>query len=124
MIAQEPIMATVNQMMPLSGQPKRFSFHIETNDNAISVKPRITIIQRLKAINVRSVCTGLMDRKVYAVFENLTEVCAMRILANFARLAGCGSTPRPLSFASFHTSKPFRMWSGCRPRVSQMFSKE
>ena len=26
-------MATVNQMMPRSGQPKRFSFHIETNDS-------------------------------------------------------------------------------------------
>ena len=25
-------MATVNQMMPLSGQPNRFSFHIEIND--------------------------------------------------------------------------------------------
>ena len=25
-------MATVNQMTPLSGQPNRFSFHIETNE--------------------------------------------------------------------------------------------
>ena len=32
MTAQEPAMATVNQMMPLSGQPKRFSFHMETNE--------------------------------------------------------------------------------------------
>jgi hypothetical protein len=31
MIAQEPTIATVNQMMSLSGQPKRFSFHIETS---------------------------------------------------------------------------------------------
>jgi hypothetical protein len=30
--AQEPTMAKVNQMMPRSGQPKRFSFHIETNE--------------------------------------------------------------------------------------------
>jgi hypothetical protein len=52
------MMATVNQMMPLSGQPNRFSFHIETNDNAISVAPRSTISQRLAAINVRSVCNG------------------------------------------------------------------
>ena len=29
---QEPMMATVNQMTPLSGQPNRFSFHIETNE--------------------------------------------------------------------------------------------
>ena len=77
-------MATVNQMMPLSGQPKRFSFHIETNDNAISVRLRSTISQRLEAINVSSVSTGLMDRKVYAVLENLTEVCAMRVLATSA----------------------------------------
>jgi len=32
MMAQEPAMATVNQMMPLSGQPKRFSFHMEINE--------------------------------------------------------------------------------------------
>ena len=32
MTAQEPMMATVNQMMPLSGQPKRFSLHMETNE--------------------------------------------------------------------------------------------
>jgi hypothetical protein len=31
MTAQEAAMATVNQMMPRSGQPKRFSFHIEIN---------------------------------------------------------------------------------------------
>jgi hypothetical protein len=31
MTAQEAMMTTVNQMMPLSGQLKRFSFHIETN---------------------------------------------------------------------------------------------
>src|SRR5262245_64867731 len=28
--AQEPAMATVNQTIPLSGQPNRFSFHMET----------------------------------------------------------------------------------------------
>jgi len=32
MIAQEAAMATVNQIMPLSGQPKRFSLHMETNE--------------------------------------------------------------------------------------------
>ena len=31
MTAQETMMAKVNQMIPLSGQPKRFSFHMETN---------------------------------------------------------------------------------------------
>ena len=31
MRAQEPMIATVNKMMPLNGQPNRFSFHIETN---------------------------------------------------------------------------------------------
>jgi hypothetical protein len=54
-------MATVNQMMPLRGQPKRFFFHMETSDNAISVKLRSTISQRLEAINVSSVCTGLFN---------------------------------------------------------------
>jgi len=32
MTAQEPAIAKVNQMMPLSGQPKRFAFHMETNE--------------------------------------------------------------------------------------------
>jgi len=50
-------MATVNQMMPLSGQPKRFSFHIETNDRTTQVRPRNTISHRLKAIIVSSGCT-------------------------------------------------------------------
>src|SRR5438132_9388750 len=33
-------MATVNQLMPRSGQPKRFSFHIDTNDRATKITPR------------------------------------------------------------------------------------
>jgi len=33
-------MATANQMMPRSGQSKRFSFHIETNDKATRITPR------------------------------------------------------------------------------------
>jgi hypothetical protein len=32
MTAQEPAIAIVNQMMPRSGQPNRFSFHMETNE--------------------------------------------------------------------------------------------
>jgi hypothetical protein len=51
-------MATANQMMPLSGQPKRFSFHIETNDRTTQVTPRNTISRRLKALNVSSGCTA------------------------------------------------------------------
>jgi hypothetical protein len=82
-------MATVNQMMPLRGQPKRFSFHIETNVNVISVKPRSTISQRLEAINVSSVCTGLVDWKVYPVLESLTEVRATRVFTNVLRPPRC-----------------------------------
>ena len=52
-MAQEPAMATVNQMMPLSGQPKRFSFHMETKAKTTQVTPRNTINQRLRAIIVR-----------------------------------------------------------------------
>ena len=57
MTAQEPAMAMVNQMMPLSGQPKRFSFHMETNEKTTQVRPRNTISHRLKAIIVSSGCT-------------------------------------------------------------------
>ena len=53
MTAQDPAMATVNQMMPLSGQPNRFSFHMEINAKTTQVTPRNTISQRLKAIIVR-----------------------------------------------------------------------
>ena len=48
MTAQEPMIATVNQMMPLSGQPKRFSFHIETNDKATRMHPEIRLADDLK----------------------------------------------------------------------------
>src|SRR5215475_10472732 len=47
----------VNQMMPLGGQPKRFSFHMETNAKATQVRPRNWISQRLKAMIVRWGCT-------------------------------------------------------------------
>jgi hypothetical protein len=50
-------MATVNQMMPLSGQPNRFSFHIEINEQTTQVVPRNTISHRLKTIIVSSGCT-------------------------------------------------------------------
>ena len=58
MMAQEPAMATVNQMMPLSGQPKRFSFHMETNEKTTQVTPRNTISHRLKAIIVSAGSTS------------------------------------------------------------------
>jgi hypothetical protein len=58
MTAQEPAMAMVNQMMPLSGQPKRFSFHMETNVKTTRTKARNTISHRLKAIIVSWGCTG------------------------------------------------------------------
>ena len=51
-------MATVNQMMPRSGQPNRFSFHIEINEKTRQVRPRNTISHRLKAIIVSSGCTS------------------------------------------------------------------
>jgi hypothetical protein len=40
----------VNQMMPLSGQPNRFSFHNETNDRTTQVMPGYVIRKRLKAL--------------------------------------------------------------------------
>ena len=49
MTAQEPMIATVNQMMPLSGQPNRFSLHMESNAQTTQVRPRSTIIHRLKS---------------------------------------------------------------------------
>ena len=58
MRAQEPAIAMVNQMMPLSGQPNRFSFHMESNDKTTQVIPRNTISHRLKAISVSSGCTS------------------------------------------------------------------
>ena len=50
-------MAMLNQMTPLSGQPKRFSFHMETNEKTTQVRPRNTISHRLKAIIVSVGCT-------------------------------------------------------------------
>ena len=50
MTAQEAAMATVNQMMPLSGQPNRFSFHIEINAKTTQVRPRNTISHRLRGV--------------------------------------------------------------------------
>ena len=51
-------MAKVNQMTPLSGEPKRFSFDMETNEKTTQVMPRNTISHRLKAIIVSAGCTG------------------------------------------------------------------
>ena len=59
MTAQEPITATVNQTMSLSGHPKRFAFHMETNEYTTKVRPRNTISHRLKAIIVSSSSTDL-----------------------------------------------------------------
>jgi hypothetical protein len=52
MTAQEPAMVRVNQMMPRSGDPKRFSFHMEINAKTTQVRPRNTMSHRLKAIIV------------------------------------------------------------------------
>lgn len=49
--------AKLNQMTPLSGQPSRFSFRIETNDRTTQVIPRYVIRKRLKALNANSGCT-------------------------------------------------------------------
>jgi len=50
--AQEPTMAMVNQMMPLSGQPKRFSFHIESNEKTTeSTSRRICSADVVEFIN-------------------------------------------------------------------------
>src|SRR5215467_9843362 len=56
MTAHEPAIATVNQMMPRSGQPNRFSFHMETKAKTTQGTPRNTISQRLKAIIVSWGC--------------------------------------------------------------------
>ena len=80
-------MATVNQMMPLSGQPNRFSFHIETNEKTTQVMPRNTISHRLKAIIVSSGCRCGMGGRIYAVLESLIEGCLTRLFANFGRPA-------------------------------------
>jgi hypothetical protein len=50
-------MVTVNQMTPLSGEPKRFSFDMETTEKTTQLRPRNTISHRLKAIIVSSGCT-------------------------------------------------------------------
>jgi hypothetical protein len=55
MTAQDPAMAT-NQMMPLSGQPNRFSFHIDTNEQTTQVRARNTISHRLKIWFYRDFC--------------------------------------------------------------------
>ena len=88
MTAQEPAMAMVNQMMPLYGQPNRFSFHMETNEKTTQVRHRNAISHRLKAIIVSSIGTCGIGRENYAVLESLTGVCLTLLLASFGRLAG------------------------------------
>jgi hypothetical protein len=78
MTAQEATMARVNQMMPLSGHPKRFSFHIETNEETTQVRHRNTIIHRLKAIIVSASC-------IYAVLKSVTDGWLTQVLCNFVR---------------------------------------
>jgi hypothetical protein len=48
MTAQEPAMAIVNQMMPLSGQPKRFPFDIETNVKTTRITARSVSAEGLR----------------------------------------------------------------------------
>jgi hypothetical protein len=57
-------MATVNQMMPRSGQPNRFSFHMEAEAKTTQVKPRNTISHRLKAIIISLRCRTAESKKV------------------------------------------------------------
>src|SRR4029453_1533679 len=83
MTAHEPAMAKVNQMMPLSGQPKRFSFHMEINAKTTQVSAGNTINQRLKAIIVswgcRCLCRpGKSDRGVLdAALRQLRTSCTL-----------------------------------------------
>jgi len=105
--------------MPLSGQPKRFSFHMETNDRTTQVTPRNTISHRLKAMIARWGGTG----EIYAVLESLIEGCFTGLPASFGRPARWASTEFSLILASFQAINPFRMWSGWKPRVSQMFER-
>ena len=93
--------------MPLSGQPKRFSFHMETNVKTTKTKARSVISKRLKDTNARFGCSCAMEEKVYAVLESLTGMCVTR-LGTFG-LSPCWSLVLNLSFASFQTIKPFRM---------------
>jgi hypothetical protein len=83
MTTQEPTIATVNPMMPLRGQPNRFSFHIEINVKTTSVAARNVISRRLTALNVSSGCRCGMG--VYAVLGSLIEGCFTRLLANVGR---------------------------------------
>ena len=52
-------MAMVNQTIPRSGEPKWFSFHMETNAKTTQVRPRNTINHKLRAIIVSAGCTAL-----------------------------------------------------------------
>ena len=91
MTVQEPAIAKVNRMMPRSGQPNRFSFHMETNEKTTQVGPRNTISHRLKAIIVSSGCScgiggericslGKSDRGVLdAVLRQLWATCTLAV---------------------------------------------
>jgi hypothetical protein len=50
MTAHEPAVAKVNQMTSLSGQPNRFSFHMETNEKTTQVSPGIQSATGLKLL--------------------------------------------------------------------------
>jgi hypothetical protein len=84
-------MATVNQMMPLSGQPKRFSFHIETSDTATRTTLRNTIKRWLKALNVSSGCTALAS-SIYLVLEGFGEPSVCLFSCGFSRSWACGTS--------------------------------
>ena len=60
-------------MTPLSGQPKRFSFHMETNEKTTQVRPRNTISHRLKAIIVSGVALVLL------ILGGLGDLLAVRL---------------------------------------------
>jgi hypothetical protein len=63
------MMATVNQMMPLSGQPNRFSFHIETNEKATRITPRNTISR-----------TNNLDTIAPRGFKTVSSGCTKKLL--------------------------------------------
>ena len=78
-------MAMLNQMIPLSGQPKRFSFDMETNEKTTQVMPRNTISHRLKAIIVSVGCT----RPTYSWWASVS-LLAVRLAVAY-RVLGLGS---------------------------------
>jgi hypothetical protein len=105
MTAQEPMTATMNQMMPLSGQPNRFSFHMETSDRATRITARNTISRRLKALNVSFLIPVFMIHPI-SMPRFRSSPCHDFPHSHFAR-------QRPRSLSHLATACAMVKWSWC-----------